>query len=95
MAATIYDDGCNLANVSASSNFSLLGGEYAITVSATFGGGSVTWNVYSLNGTTAIPVMPAFTANGYGYLKLPAGNYQIAVATATAVYVSVSRVLQK
>lgn len=92
MAATIYDDGCNLANVSVSSNFSLLGGDYGITVSATFGGGSVTLNVYSLDGTTAIPVMPAFTANGYGYLDLPAGNYNITIATATAVYVSVSRI---
>ena len=92
MAASIYNDGCNLSNVSTGSDFPLLGGDYGITVSATFGGGSVTLNVYSLDGTTKIAVLPAFTANGYGYLDLPAGDYNVTVTTATAVYVSVSRV---
>ena len=92
MAASIYSDGCNLANVTTGSDFSLLGGDYGITVSATFGGGSVTLNAYALDGTTKIALLPAFTANGYGYLDLPAGNYNITIATATAVYVSVSRI---
>ena len=92
MAATIFDDGCNLANVSAGSDFSLLGGEYGITVSATFGGGNVAFSVYSLDGSTKIAVVPNFTANGYGYLDLPPGNYNITITTATAVYVSVARI---
>jgi hypothetical protein len=34
--------------------------------------------------------LPAFAANGYGDIQLPPGTYQVAVATATAVYVQIA-----
>jgi hypothetical protein len=81
------------SNLSATpAQFALEGGEYAMFVSATWGGGSVTLQGLAADGTTLVSLMPAFTSNGYGYLDLPPGQYTLAVATATAVYISICRV---
>ena len=86
-------DGIYIVNGSASSALTaLLGGTYGIMVSATFGGGSVTLQGLSLDGSTLVTVLPAFTTSGYGSLELPPGQYQITVTTATAVYTAVSRI---
>lgn len=79
------------SNISSTpATFQLKGGNYGVTVTATFGGGSVTFNKLSQDGTTWVPVVPAFTANGYANVSLPPGNYQLAIATATAVYAEVT-----
>lgn len=81
----------SFSNISATTaSFTLTGGTYGVTVSATFGGGSVTLNRLSLDGSTFVAVLPAFAANGYGDIQLPPGTYQVAVATATAVYVQIA-----
>ena len=60
-----------------------------MTVSATFGGGSVTLQRLAPDGSTYVTVLTAFTTAGYASANLPSGTYQIAIATATAVYVDV------
>jgi hypothetical protein len=73
-------------NVAATpANFTLRGGNYAFMVNATWGGGSVTLNRLSVDGTTLVPVMTAFSANGFNTQNLPYGTYQLTIATATAV----------
>lgn len=90
---TTPNDQAQFSNISATpAAFVLLGGEYGMMVSATFGGGSVTLQGLSLDGATWVTVLPAFTANGYSYLDLPPGQYRVLIATATAVYISVSRI---
>ena len=87
------DDGAKFANISATpASFSLLGGTYAVTVSATWGGGSVTLNSLAGDNATEIAVLPAFSSNGYASLNLGPGLYQFAIATATAVYADIHRV---
>jgi hypothetical protein len=86
-------DGIYIVNGSASSALTaLLGGEYGIAVSATFGGGNVVLQMLSLDGSTLITVLPSFTTSGYGSVDLPPGQYQITVTTATAVYAALSRI---
>ena len=93
MVANMWNDGIQVSNVSATpATFPLLGGLYGIVVSATFGGGSVTLQTVSGDGTTLITVLPAFTANGFGNVDLPAGQYSLTITTATAVYASVTRI---
>ena len=69
--------------------FTLRGGNYGMTVHATFGGGSVTLQRLSPDGSTFVTVLTAFSADGYASANLPSGTYQIAITTATAVYVDV------
>lgn len=87
-------DGKNFQNVSATQGpFQLYGGTYGITAMATWGsGGTVTLQMLSPDGSTWITALSAFTANGYGAISLPPGQYRLAVATATAVYMSISRI---
>jgi hypothetical protein len=74
-------------------NFTLgFGGLYGAEFSATFGGGTVQLNVLGPDGATWIPAAPAWTANGTAVIYLPSGTYQLVVVTATAVYVSISRI---
>jgi len=77
-------------NISATpAPFVLRGGNYGITAHATFGGGSVTLQRLSPDGVTYVTVLTAITADGYANLNLPSGTYQLAIATATGVYVDV------
>jgi hypothetical protein len=69
--------------------FTLRGGNYGITVSATFGGGSVTLQRLSPDGSTYVTVVTAFTAAGYASANLPSGTYRLTIATATAVYADI------
>lgn len=91
MAAT-GGDGSNFSNISATpAAFTLLGGTYCVTVMATWGGGNVQFNVLGGDGATWIPLMAAFTSNGFASIDLPSGQYQLAITTATGVYASVTR----
>jgi hypothetical protein len=81
-------------NVSATQGpFTLRGGQYAVTVIATWGGGSVTLQRLADDGSSYVTCLTAFSANGYATVNLPSGRYQFAVATATAVYVDITSVV--
>ncbi len=73
-------------------NFYLIGGRYGITATATWGGGSVTFEVLAADGTTWLTAATALTADGTALVDLPPGQYRFAVATATAVYLNISAV---
>jgi hypothetical protein len=80
------------SNISATTAaFTLRGGRYAFTVNATFGGGSVTLQTLGGDGTTWLPVSSQTAANSVA-VDLAPGQYRIAIATATAVFVIVGRV---
>ncbi len=82
-------DAYQFSNISATTAaFQLQGGMYSYAANATWGGGTVKLQALSIDGTTWIDVPNAsLTANGfYSPLYLPAGQYRINVATATAVY---------
>jgi hypothetical protein len=76
-----------------SGDFTLRGGQYGVTVNATFGGGSVTLQKKSADDTTYVTCLTAFTADGYATVNLPPGTYNVALATATAAYVSIESVV--
>jgi len=71
--------------------FGLLGGKYAVAVTATFGGGSVKFQTLGPDGSTMMSVSSAtdFTAAGYAVVDLPPGQYTFTIATATGVSCSV------
>lgn len=93
-AATWSTDNKTFTNLSASSSaFHLFGGQYAVTVHATFGGGSVTLQRQAADGSTMVTCLTAFTADGYATVNLPAGTYQLTIATATGVYADISSVI--
>jgi hypothetical protein len=76
------------SNISATpAAFTLRGGQYGVTVHATWGGGSVTLQRLAVDGATYVTCLTAFTADGYASVNLPSGTYQLGVATATGVYV--------
>lgn len=82
------------SNISATPTpFTLRGGAYGVTVHATWGGGSVTLQRLSADGTTYVTVLDAFTADGYASVNLPGGTYQLAIATATGVYADVTSIV--
>jgi hypothetical protein len=87
-------DNKTFSNISATTAaFTLRGGQYAVDVSATFGGGSVTLQKLAADASTYVTCLTAFTAAGYATVNLPAGTYKVAVATATAVYVGISSIV--
>lgn len=63
----------------------LLGGMYAVAVSATWGGGSATLQILMPDASTYVTVLSAFTADGSAIVELPPGTYKVAIATATSV----------
>ncbi len=78
-------------NISATpASFVLRGGNYSLTCHATWGGGSVTLQRQSPDGSTYVTVMTALSADGYSNANLPSGTYQLLVATATAIYCDVT-----
>lgn len=85
------DDYFTITNASATSSaFYLRGGKYGVVVSATFGGGTVTLQILSPDGTTYVTALTAFSAAGYATVDLPPCQCKLAIATATAVYAAVS-----
>jgi hypothetical protein len=80
----------SFSNVSSTQGpFNLRGGSYGISVIGTFSGGSVTLQRLSPDGATYVTVLTAFSAAGYSSVNLPAGVYQLAIATLTAVYADI------
>jgi hypothetical protein len=73
-----------------SAAFVLKGGRYAISVLATFGGGSVKFQALGPDGSTFISPSSAtdFTAAGAAVVDIPPGQFRFTIATATAVFAS-------
>lgn len=89
----------SFSNISATTAaFPLKGGMYSLTASATWGGGNIALQVLGPDGSTWIAPLSiggsanTLTANGQQVLNLAAGQYRIAVTTATAVYAVVASV---
>ena len=74
--------------------FKLIGGLYGVDALATWGGSSVKLQRVAGDGSTVLPVAAStdFSANGFATVNLPAGDYKLTIATATAVYVTVQRI---
>ena len=81
------------ANISATTAaFAILGGTYGLTISATFGGGNVQLQTLSLDGATWINVGGAISAASVTDFTLTAGTYRFVVTTATAIYLSLTKI---
>lgn len=81
-------------NISATpAAFTLRGGQYAVTVTATWGGGSATLQRRATDGSTFVTCLTAFNADGYATVNLPSGTYRLLIATATALYADVVSVV--
>jgi hypothetical protein len=88
-------DGKSFSNISATTApFSLKGGYYTVEAVATFGGGSVEPQGLGPDGSTwlSAPTALKLTAAGMIAGYLPPGQYRFTIATATAVFCSVSGV---
>ena len=88
------NESVNFSNISATTSpFILMGGVYAMNVVAT-GFGTVDLQQLLADGSTYASVLPAaFAANGLKTsLVLPAGQYKVVIATATAVYANITRI---
>lgn len=84
--------GHTVSNISATTTaFVLEGGWYGIEYNATWAGGSVTLQKLSIDGSTWLVALTAFSADGCTNGLLPHGSYRLVVATATGVYVNLSR----
>ena len=82
-----YQQWTNIAATTAA--FQLLGGQYALAATATWGGGSVELEFLADDGSTYIPVPNSnLTADGIAVFSAPPGTYKLAVTTATGVYAS-------
>ena len=93
MAVSDFKDGFSFTGLSADSGpYTLLGGRYAVGVTATFGGGSIALQTLFPDGTTYVNCIPAFTAEGLAIVDLPPGSYKLDIVTATAVQGFVIRV---
>jgi hypothetical protein len=86
-------DDISFSNIAATTaDFTLRGGLYGVTVNATFGGGSVTLTRKSIDGSTYVTCLTAFTAAGYATVNLPDGTFRISITTATGVYVEIKSI---
>jgi hypothetical protein len=56
-----------------------LGGKYGVTCKASTYG-TVTLQILAADGTTYLPAMTAFAADGYASADLPEGQYKVALA---------------
>ncbi len=82
------------SNISASTApFTLRGGQYGITVHATWSSGSVTLQRLAVDNSTYVTVLTAFSADGYASVNLPSGTYKFTVATASAIYLDITSIV--
>jgi hypothetical protein len=84
-------DSQEFSNISATTAaFRLRGGYYLIAASATFGGGTVKFQLLGPDQSTWLdfPTAISFTGNGTSTTYAAPGQYRFTIATATAVYCS-------
>jgi hypothetical protein len=90
------NEGKLFSNIAATTAaFTLRGGVYKVSALATFGGGSVKLSMLGPDALTWMEVdntNSSFTAAGAGNVAIPPGQYRFTIATATAVYASISRI---
>jgi hypothetical protein len=73
-------DAQGFSNINATTAaFHLLGGKYGVTVKASTYG-TVTLQILAADGSTYLPAMTAFAADGYASADLPEGQYKVALA---------------
>ena len=86
--------GVGFRNISATTDpFQLVGGVYVVDAIGTWNSGTLTLQRLGPDGNTYITALTALSADGASAATaLPAGTYRLAIATATAVFVSVARV---
>jgi len=95
MVNFLRGNNASYSNISATTAaFTLPSGLYGVTVTATFGGGSVTLQRLAADGSTYVTCLTAFTAAGYATVNLPSGTYRFTIATATAVYVDIAAIAE-
>ena len=95
MVNLLRSNGKSFSNVSATTAaFTLPAGNYGVTVTATFGGGSVTLQRLAADASTYVTCLTALTTAGYATVLLPSGTYRFAIATATAVYVDIASIAE-
>ena len=84
----------SFSNISATTAaFTLRGGNYAALVTATFGGGNLQLQALAPDGVTFVNVGSTITtAVLTAYNNLPPGSYKWVVTTATAIFVSLTRI---
>ena len=85
-------DYVSFSNIAATpADFTLIGGRYAITINGTFGT-SITLKRKSIDGSTYVTVVTAFTANGFAITDLPGGTYQLTVSSVTGIYAEIESI---
>lgn len=102
------EENIKFSNIAATTSpFTIKGGGYLVSVSATFGGGSVKLQILGPDGTTYLDIKQPFdnagteqddvistwSANGAKLMPLCAGQYRLTITTATAVYANVTRIV--
>src|SRR5262249_49975125 len=95
MVSMIHGETYLHANAATSSlPFALRGGDYTVTVVATFGGGSVKLQKLAGDGTTYVSCSSTtdFTAAGGASVSLAPGDYRFTIATASAVYAQITAI---
>jgi hypothetical protein len=71
--------------------FSLGQNAYAVVVTAgTWASGSVQLNILGPDGATYVSVVTAWAANTFATLSLPSGSYEIVIASASNVNITLS-----
>lgn len=83
------------SNISATTAaFQLKGGLYGIAATATWGGGTAKLQIQAGDGSTYVSMASAtdFSADAYVTANLPPGQYRITVATASAIYMTITRI---
>jgi hypothetical protein len=88
-------DEAKFSNISATTApFVLKGGQYGVTVTATFSSGTVTLQRLGPDGSTYVTALTAFSSAGFATAYLPQGTYRFAIATASAVYAEAVGIVQ-
>lgn len=86
-------DANTFTNIAATpAQFTLRGGQYAVTVHAGVWG-TVTLQRLAADGATLVTCLTAFSADGYATVNLPSGTYSLTIAGATGVYADVTSIV--
>lgn len=89
MVTIALNESQTFSNISATTSaFTLRGGMYAVTITAT-GYGTVTLQRRAADNSTYVTALTAFAADGLQTSILPPGTYRLAVSSATAIYVDI------
>lgn len=85
-------DYVSFSNIAATpADFTLQGGRYALTIVGAFGT-SITLKRKSIDGSTYVTAVAAFTANGFVITDLPSGTYQLTVVSVTGIYAEIESI---